>query len=373
MVSTCNTTSTEPASPEISSAMFTHLSNKFEIVDGTIPMPPPPTPVFNHICSLTHDDDNVSPVLEWDDAFEGSLLSIELSPLVRLSLEEFMEVPTLPSTLALCIKRDVNDWACHTPTMVCISLSLPHTHTKSPHIERLHRPTGSHSLIVHGRFPLFDDSFHMTKAMSLEILFITLDFPLQTMSPWHQPLVFHFSITFSITHRRFPPFNSWLHLAKGLLFQVLFIPPDFPLRVASSQQAFIFHSTTYPQMQSWFCAWGWHLVELGEIYPTGKWDLLPEAMGSLETGNHLMATCQFWQVPRVTSAALKLVFRWRYKNSMKSLKQSVIGSCPSAILNDFFFATLATTINPLRHSSHAFQPPYMGVASGLPRSHTLRY
>ena len=32
----------------------------------------------------------------------------------------------------------------------------------------------------------------------------------------------------------------------------------------------------------------------------------------------------------------------------------------------FFSATLATTFNPLRHSSHAFQLPYMGVASGLP-------
>jgi len=166
------------------------------------------------------------------------------------------------------------------------------------------------------------------------------------MSPWHQPLVFHFSITFSITHRRFPPFNSWLHLAKGLLFQVLFIPPDFPLRVASSQQAFIFHSTTYPQMQSWFCAWGWHLVELGEIYPTGKWDLLPEAMGSLETGNHLVATCQFWQVPRVTSAALKLVFRWRYKKFNEITK--TVGYRFMSLSNSewFFSATLATTINP---------------------------
>ena len=88
-----------------------HVSNEFEIVDGTIPMPPPPTPVLNQIFSLTHDDDNVSLVLEWDDAFEGSLLSTELSPLVCLPLEEFMEVPTFPSTLALCIKRDVNDWA----------------------------------------------------------------------------------------------------------------------------------------------------------------------------------------------------------------------------------------------------------------------
>ena len=59
----------------------------------------------------------MSPVSEWDDAFEGlrSLLSIELSPPVHLSLEE---VPTLQSTLALCIKRDVNDWAHHTPTKV---------------------------------------------------------------------------------------------------------------------------------------------------------------------------------------------------------------------------------------------------------------
>ena len=71
-------------------------------------MPPPPTPVSNHICSLPipsvwkHDDDNVSPVSEWDDAFEGS---IELSPLVHLPLGESMEVPTLPSTLALCIRE----------------------------------------------------------------------------------------------------------------------------------------------------------------------------------------------------------------------------------------------------------------------------
>jgi hypothetical protein len=130
MVSTYNTTSTEPVSPETSSTIFTHISNEFEIVDGSILMAPPPTPVSHHICSLPipsvlkHDDDNVSPVLEWDDAFEGlgSLLSIELSPPVHLSLEEPMEVPTLPSTLT------VNDSAHHTPTMVIISLSPPHTY-----------------------------------------------------------------------------------------------------------------------------------------------------------------------------------------------------------------------------------------------------
>jgi len=131
MVSTCNT---EPVSPETTS---THVSNKFEIVDGTIPMPPPPTPVSNHICSLTipsvwkHDDDNVSPVLEWDDAFEGSLLSIELSPLVHFSLEEFMEVPSLPSTPVNRIKRDVDDWDDYTLTKVFVSLS-PYIHILTP-------------------------------------------------------------------------------------------------------------------------------------------------------------------------------------------------------------------------------------------------
>ena len=127
MVSACNTASTEPVFPETSSAIF--VPNIFEIVDGIISMLPPLTPVSNPICSLTipsvWNDDNVSPVLEWDDAFEGPLLSIELSPLVRLSLGE-LEVPTLPFTLA-----HVNDWAHYTPTEVFISLSPP-THILTP-------------------------------------------------------------------------------------------------------------------------------------------------------------------------------------------------------------------------------------------------
>jgi len=136
MVSTCNTASTEP--PETTSTNFSHVSNKFEIVDGTIAMPPPPsTPVANHICSLNklsvwkHDDNNASPVLEWDDLFEESLLFIDLSPLVHLSLEEFMEVPSLPSTPVNRIKRDVDDWDDYTLTKVFVSLS-PYIHILTP-------------------------------------------------------------------------------------------------------------------------------------------------------------------------------------------------------------------------------------------------
>jgi len=132
MVSPC----TDPASPvEISSANFSHIPNKIEVVDATIAMPPPSTPVANCIHSLNkpsawkHDDSNVSPVLEWDDPFEESLTSIDLSPLVHLSLEEFMDVPSLPSTPVHCIKRDVDDWVHHTPTKVFVSLSPPHAHT----------------------------------------------------------------------------------------------------------------------------------------------------------------------------------------------------------------------------------------------------
>ena len=78
---------------------------------------PPPTPVSDHIFSINipsvwkHDDDNVPPVLEWDDLFEESLLLIDLYPLVHLSMGEFMGVPTVPSTPVHCIERDVNDWA----------------------------------------------------------------------------------------------------------------------------------------------------------------------------------------------------------------------------------------------------------------------
>ena len=127
MVSISNTASTEPVFPETSSTIF--IPNIFEIVNGI----PPLTPVSNPIHSLTIPSvwDNVSPVLEWDDAFEGPLLSIELSPLVHLSPGE-LEGSTLPFTLA-----QVNDWAYYTPTEVFISLSSPHTHTNSLHIERL--------------------------------------------------------------------------------------------------------------------------------------------------------------------------------------------------------------------------------------------
>ena len=77
---------------------------------------------------------HVSSVLEWDDLFEESLLSIDLSPLVQLihlSLGEFMEFPTFPSTPVHCIERDVNDWAHHTLTKVFISLISP-THILTP-------------------------------------------------------------------------------------------------------------------------------------------------------------------------------------------------------------------------------------------------
>ena len=129
MVSPCNSASTDPVSPvETSSANFLCISNKIEVVDGSITMPPPSTPVANHMCSLKKLsvwDSNVSPVLEWDDPFEESLTSIDLS----LSLEEFMDVPSLPSTPVHCIERDVYDWVHHTPTKVFVSLSPPHAHT----------------------------------------------------------------------------------------------------------------------------------------------------------------------------------------------------------------------------------------------------
>ena len=181
MVSPC----TDPASPvEISSANFSHIPNKIEVVDATIAMPPPSTPVANRIHSLNkpsawkHDDSNVSPVLEWDDPFEESLTSIDLSPLVHLSLEEFMDVPSLPSTPVHCIERDVDDWVHHTPTKVFVSLPPPHKHTNPPHIERLpiivtqfslRKHDVPPSLIVHKRFLLFNSSLPTTKEMSLRV------------------------------------------------------------------------------------------------------------------------------------------------------------------------------------------------------------
>ena len=98
-------------------------------------MPPPHTPVLDRIFSLNissvwkHDDDNVSPVLEWDDLFEESLLSIDPNPLVHLSQGDFMGVPTGPSTPMHCIERDVN--AHYTLTKVFIHLVSP-THILTP-------------------------------------------------------------------------------------------------------------------------------------------------------------------------------------------------------------------------------------------------
>ena len=68
------------------------------------------------------------------DLFEEYLLSIDLLllvQLVHLSLGEFMELPTLPSTPVHYIERDVNDWAHHTLTKVFISLISP-THILTP-------------------------------------------------------------------------------------------------------------------------------------------------------------------------------------------------------------------------------------------------
>ena len=153
-------------------------------------MPPPLTPVSNHIHSSTipsvWNDDNVSPVSEWDDAFEGPLLSIELSLLVHLSLEE-LEVSTLPFTLA-----HVNDWAHHTPTEVFISLSPPHTHTNPLHIERLFMIVIQFSLRRHDFLPslmVYRGSPPFLLAMA-KGLFITPNFLLRTASwcrqgcPW---------------------------------------------------------------------------------------------------------------------------------------------------------------------------------------------
>lgn len=104
-------------SPETRSANFMHVSLH--------------TPVSDHIFSLNipsisnHDDDNVSPVLEWDDLFEEPLLSVDLYPLVHPPWGDSMGVPTVPSTPVHWIERDVTDQAHRTLTNVIIHLVSP--------------------------------------------------------------------------------------------------------------------------------------------------------------------------------------------------------------------------------------------------------
>lgn len=99
-------------SPETRSTNFMHVSDNLSI-------PPLHTPVLDRIFSLNipsiwkHDDDNVSPVLEWDGLFEEPLLLIDPYPLVHLSSGDFMGVPSVPS------ERDA---AHHTLTKVFIHL-----------------------------------------------------------------------------------------------------------------------------------------------------------------------------------------------------------------------------------------------------------
>jgi hypothetical protein len=90
----------------------------------------------------------------------------------------------------------------------------------------------------------FDNSFHITKGMSLKSYLSPPIFCFRL----HHHNISHLYSTLLIIHRSFPPFNNSLHMAKGLSLQVLFITPDFPLQAASSQhQALVFHSTNIPK------------------------------------------------------------------------------------------------------------------------------
>ena len=86
-----------------------------------------------------------------------------------------------------------------------LSVFLPHTHTNSPHIERLpmqfslRRHDLPPSLIIHRGSPLFNNLLHMAKGLSLQLLFIRPNSPLQTAS---QPQCYDSNI--SPTYRRHP-------------------------------------------------------------------------------------------------------------------------------------------------------------------------
>ena len=174
----------EPVSPETSSTNFLHVSDKIEIVDGTSIHTSSES--LNKPSVWKQDNNNMSPVLEWDDPFEEHLISIDLSLFVHLSLEEFMEVPTLPST--------------------------------DPHIERL-----------------------------CNFLWGSTTFP--TLS------LFTEGFLHSTTH------SIWPKECHSKSYHTHF-------RLYHHNVSHLYSIQPHPQIRSWFCAWGWHLVELGEIYPT---------------------------------------------------------------------------------------------------------